>query len=137
MIRPLAIASLLSIALTAAGRTEEPAKYAGSWTKEADGLTLNLNFKKAGELDFKVEAGENSILMACTYDVAKDGTLKLKMVKKTIKGEFPFVPKDDFTFQFKLKVEKDQATLSDFDASENADTAKTLVEGKYTKKEEK
>jgi hypothetical protein len=67
----------------------------------------------------------------------KDGLVKVKMVKKTIKGDFPFNPKDGFTFQFKLKIEKNEATLSDFDANENAESGKGAVEGKYIKKADK
>ena len=130
-------ASLFSLALTAAGRAEDAPKYAGTWAKEADGLAMTMTFKKPGELDYKVEAGDNSITMNCTYTVEKDGLVKVKLVKKTVKGELPFEPKEGFTFQFKLKVEKNKATLSDFDASENADSAKGAVEGTYAKKEEK
>jgi hypothetical protein len=138
MIRLSMFAVLFSLASAVAGRAAEDApKYAGYWTKDNDGITMNIHFKKEKELDFKVEMGDNSLTMRCSYTVEKDGLIKAKLVKKTIKGEFPFEPKDGFTFQFKLKIEKDKATLSDFDASENAENAKGAVEGKYSKKEEK
>lgn len=137
MTRLFSFAGILSLVLSFHARAEEAPKYTGVWVKEADGLSLTVNFTKPGELDYKVEAGENSITMHCTYTTEKDGLVKVKMTKKTLKGEFPFDPKDGFTFQFKLKVEKKEATISDFDANENAEAGKGAVEGKYTKKEVK
>jgi hypothetical protein len=134
MVRAVLFLSILGMLSATSVRAEEPPKYAGTWVKDADGLTLSIAFGKPGELDYKVEAGCNSLTMTCTYTVEKDGLVKVKMVKKTLKGEFPFDPKDGFTFQFKLKVDKNQATLSDFDANENAEAGKGAVEGKYTMK---
>lgn len=81
--------------------------------------------------------GDSLCTMACTYTVDKDGLLKAKMTKKTLKGDFPIELKDGFTFQFKLKVVKDVATVSDYDASEHAEAGKGAVEGEYKKKEDK
>jgi hypothetical protein len=127
----------LVAAFTLPAMAEDAPKYTGTWVKEAEGLTLSAKFGKPGELVWKIEAGDASLTMDCTYTVEKDGLLKIKMVKKTAKGDFPFDPKDGFTFQFKIKIEKDEATLSDFDASEGADSGKAIVEGKYKKQAEK
>jgi hypothetical protein len=133
----LKLLGILAMVATVPARADDAPKYAGTWVKDADGLMLSIVFGKPGELDYKVEAGDNSLTMSCSYTVDKDGLLKAKMVKKTIKGEFPFDPKEGFTFQFKVKLDKNVATISDFDANENAEAGKGAVEGKYTKKEPK
>ncbi len=129
-------ASLVSLGSYAADKEDAP-KLAGTWTKDADGLALTMTFVKAGELKFKIETPDSSITFFSTYTVEKDGLIKTKLTKKELKGEFPFVPKDDFTYNFKVKVDGKTATISDFSASEGDENGKAIVEGKYKMKEEK
>ena len=118
---------------------DDKSKPTGVWAKEADGLKLTFDFSKPDVVIVIAASGENSLTLTSKYKVEKDGLIKATTTKIEVKGEFPVKPKDDYTFEFKVKVDGKKAKISDFGASEDADKAKEVVEGEYTKdeKEEK
>ena len=115
----------------------DKAKPTGVWVKEADGLKLSFDFGKADIVVVTAAMGESALILTCKYTVEKDGLIKAKTTGIDVKGEFPLKPKDDYSFEFKLKADGKTAKLTDFDASEEADKAKGVVEGEYAKEEKK
>ena len=112
-------------------------KPTGVWSKEADGVKLTFDFGKADAVIVTAAAGENALVLTCKYTVEKDGLIKATTTKIEVKGEFPVKPKDGYNFEFKLKADGKTAKITDFDASEDADKAKGVVEGEYAKEEKK
>ena len=109
----------------------------GVWEKEADGLKLSFDFSKPDVVIVTAAAGENSLILTSKYKIEKDGLIKATTNKIEVKGEFPVKPKDGYNFEFKIKIDGKKAKISDFGASEDADKAKEVVEGEYTKAEKK
>lgn len=106
----------------------------GTWTKETNGVTVDVKFGKEGEVEFIASAGDNGVTVKCKYTVEKDGSLKAKVTGTEEKGSFPAKPKDDAEFTFKFKIDGNKATLSDFEAKD-LEGGKEAVEGEYTSKE--
>lgn len=139
MLRFAAAVLVGAVALTAAADDKkddkkDAAKLSGIWVKEAEGFTLKFSFQKDDKAEVAVTAGENGIVISTTVKVEKDEiTLTVTDVKE--KGEFPAKPKKGAELKFKLKIDDKKATLSDF-KGEDADQAKAIVEGEYTKKDD-
>ncbi len=115
----------------------DKAKPTGVWAKESEGLTLTFDFTKADVVTVIAAAGENSLTINGKYTVDKNGLIKIKTTKIEVKGEFPVKPKEGYTLEFKFKIDGKTAKLTDFAASEDADQARGVVEGEYTKQDEK
>ncbi|MCU0704678.1 MAG: hypothetical protein MUF18_11940 [Fimbriiglobus sp.] len=116
-------------------KTDAPS---GVWTRKTDeGLTLQLDFSKKEELVVTVAVEDNKLTITTKLSEGKDGKWTAKATKVVKNGDFPVEISDKYEFSFKLKVEKDKATLSDFDANEHAEQGKHAVEGEYKKKEDK
>lgn len=135
--------ALLAVAFAGLGaaraedKKDDKAKPTGVWSKEADGLKLTFDFSKADVLVLVAGAGENSLTVTGKYTVEKNGLIKVTSNKIEVKGEFPVKPKDGYTFEFKLKADGKTAKVTDFDANEHADEARSAVEGEYAKEEKK
>ncbi len=115
----------------------DKAKPTGVWAKEIDGMKLTFDFSKPDALILTAGSGDNALILTGKYTVEKDGLIKVTTTKSEIKGEFPVQPKEGFLFEFKLKTDGKTATISNYDASEDADGARAAVEGEYTKAEPK
>ncbi len=110
----------------------------GVWMKKTDeGLTLQLDFTKKDVLVVTASVEDKKLIMTTALTAGKDGKWTAKLTKAETKGDFPFTPTDKYEFSFKVKVEKDKATLSDYSANEHEEEAKGVVEGEYKKKEDK
>jgi hypothetical protein len=110
----------------------------GVWVKKTDeGLTLQLDFTKKDTLVVTATVEDKTLTMTTALTAGKDGKWTAKLTKTETKGDFPFTPTDKYEFSFKVKVEKDKATLSDYSANEHEEEAKGVVEGEYKKAEEK
>jgi hypothetical protein len=95
----------------------------GVWTKKTDeGLTLQLDFTKKDTLLVTNSVDDKQLIITC---------------KLSVDNDFPVTVSDKFEMTFKLKVEKDKATVSDFGANEHEEQAKGVVEGEYKKNEDK
>lgn len=114
-------------------KAEKPA-LKGTWTKETNGIVVDIKFGKDGEVAFVATAGENGVTVNCKYTVEKDGTIKAKVTGTEEKGSFPMRPKDGAEFSFKVKIDGKKATVSDFE-SKDLEGAKDAVEGEYASKE--
>jgi hypothetical protein len=111
---------------------------AGVWTKKSEeGLTLQLDFTKKDTLVVTNSLDDKQLVITCKLSVDKDGKYTAKATKVENKNEFPVTVSDSFEMTFKLKVDKDAVTVSDFGANEHEDQAKGVVEGEYKKKEDK
>jgi uncharacterized protein (TIGR03066 family) len=137
MLRILSLLALVMVGLSTSVRAEDKkeATLSGVWSKEADGATIQFDFSKPGKVVVTVLAGDASITLKGKYTLEKD------VVKATIddvekKNEFPADVNKGYKFSVKVVVKDNKATLSDFTA-ENADDARGIVEGEYTKKESK
>lgn len=106
----------------------------GTWTKETNGIVVDVKFGKEGEVSFIATAGDNGVTVNCKYTVEKDGTIKAKVTGTEEKGSFPMKPKDGAEFSFKLKIDGKTAKLTDFE-SKDLEGAKDAVEGEYASKE--
>lgn len=110
----------------------------GVWTKKTDeGLTLQLDFSKKDTLVVTNSIEDKQLIISCKLVADKDGKWKATATKVENKNEFPVTVSDKFEMTFKLKVEKDKVTISDFGANEHEEQAKGVVEGDYAKKEDK
>ena len=105
---------------------------AGTWVKEAEGVELAFAFKSKDQLTLKATVGANSVTVTCKYAVEK-GVVSAEVTDVKEEGEFPAKPAKGYKMKFAFKVEKDAATLSDFEA-DNKDEVKDVVEGKYKAK---
>jgi hypothetical protein len=110
----------------------------GVWTKKTDeGLTLQLDFTKKDTLLVTNSVDDKQLIITCKLSVDKDGKYTATATKVENKNDFPVTVSDKFEMTFKLKVEKDKATVSDFGANEHEEQAKGVVEGEYKKNEDK
>ncbi len=109
---------------------EQPIK--GTWVKEAEGVDLAFTFKSKDQLILKATAGGNGVTVTCKYTVEK-GVVSAEVTDVKEQGDFPAKPAKGYKMKFAFKVEKELATLSDFDA-ENKDEVKAIVEGEYKAK---
>jgi hypothetical protein len=125
----LLAAAVLGLSATADDK-DQPIK--GTWAREAEGIEIAFNFKTKDELLVTARAGENGVTLTCKYEI-KDGKVSAKVTEVMEKGEFPAKPPKGYEFKFKFKVEKEKATLSDYEA-DNAEAVKAVVEGEYKAK---
>ena len=116
---------------------DDKAKPTGVWAKDIDGMKLTFDFSKPDALILTAGSADNALILTGKYTVEKDGLVKVTTTKTEIKGEFPVQPKEGFLFEFKVKIDGKKATISNYDASEDADGARAAVEGEYTKEEKK
>lgn len=130
-------AALFAISFVSAEeKKEDKPVLSGIWTKDIDGAIISFDFSKKDKVVVMVEASDKSITMTCKSTVDKDGVVKATAEKIENKNEFPSEIKKGYEFKMKVKVDGKKATISNFEA-ENADAAKNIVEGEYTKKEAK
>ncbi len=130
----LAVAVVAGLAVAADEKKDDKAVLKGTWTKEVNGVTIELKFPKDGELVVAAAAGDNGVTVDCKYTVEKDGTIKatVKGTKET--GSFPQKPKDGAEFSFKIKIDGKTAKLSNFE-SKDLEGANEVMEGEYSSKE--
>ena len=119
-------------------KPDEKGLPTGVWSKKTEeGLTIQLDFTTKDTLVVTNMVGDKKLIITCKLTADKDGKLKATATKVENKDDFPVTVSDKFEFSFKMKVEKDKATMSDFKANEHEDEAKGVVEGEYKKKEDK
>lgn len=130
-------AALFAISFVSAEeKKEDKPVLSGIWTKDHDGAIISFDFNKKDQVVVKVEASDKSVTVTCKCTVDKDGVVKATAEKIENKNEFPTEIKKGYEFKLKVKIDGKKATISDF-VAENADAAKAVVEGEYTKKEAK
>ena len=137
MLRLLALSMV--VALTGFGfaddkkdeKKDAPA-LSGKWIREADGFNLIFAFEKE-KMSIDVTAGENGLVVSCSYKVDKDGKVTCEVTDVKEKGNFPTKPEKGSKMSFKIKADDKKATISDFEAPDG-DGAKAVVEGEYKKK---
>lgn len=129
----LAVIAVAGFAVAEDKKAEKPV-LKGTWTKETNGIVVDVKFGKDGEVAFIASAGENGVTVNCKYTLEKDGTLKAKVTGTEEKGSFPQKPKDGTEFSFKFKIDGKSAKLTDFESKEIGD-AKDAIEGEYTSKD--
>lgn len=117
-------------------KAEKKAEYKGTWTKEGDGIDIQVKFVKDKAVEVVVMAGDNGIKILSDYTVNKSGLITAKANKIEEIGSFPQVPPKGFTFKFKFKIADGTATMSDFEAAD-AEGAKDIMEGEYKAKKDK
>ena len=130
----LAVAVVAGLAVAADEKKEDKPALKGAWTKETNGVTVEVRFPKDGEVVFVAAAGENGVTVNCKYTREKDGTIKATVKDTKETGSFPQKPKDGAEFSFKIKIDGKTAKLTDFE-SKDLDGAKDAVEGEYTSKD--
>jgi hypothetical protein len=139
LLSAVAVAALLGGVSLADDKKEDKKaqKLDGVWTKEVEQINLTLDFSKADVLVVTAAIGDNALVITTKTTVEKDGTVKAKMTKSEVKGDFPFKPMDGYEFSFKIKMDGKKATISDYTANEGEEQGKHAVEGEYAKKEKK
>ncbi len=139
LLSAVAVAALLGGVSLADDKKEDKKaqKLEGVWTKEVEQINLTLDFSKADVLVVTAAIGDNALVITTKTTVEKDGTVKAKMTKSEVKGDFPFKPMDGYEFSFKIKMDGKKATISDYTANEGEEQGKHAVEGEYAKKEKK
>lgn len=111
----------------------------GVWTRKAndEGLTIQLDFTTKDTLVVTNAIEGKQLIITCKLAADKDGKWKATATKVENKDDFPVTVSDKFEMTFKMKVDKDKVTVSDFGANEHEEQAKGVVEGEYKKKEDK
>ena len=104
----------------------------GKWVREAEGFSLTFGFEKE-KLTLDVTAGENGLIVICTFKMDKVGVVTAEVTDVKEKGNFPTKPEKGTKIKFKMKVDGQKATVSDFEAPD-AEGAKAVIEGEYKKK---
>lgn len=112
-------------------------KLGGVWVKQVEGAELTFDFTTKDQLKVTVSAGEAALIINTKLTADKDGKITAKASKIETKGEFPFQPREDYEFSFKIKVDGMTASVSDFTSNENEEQGKQVVEGDYEKKGDK
>lgn len=137
MLRMLACLSIVAVAGLGYAddkkdeKKESPA-LSGKWIREAEGFSLTFGFEKE-KLTLDVTAGENGLIVTCSYKMDKDGVVTAEVTDVKEKGNFPTKPEKGTKIKFKIKADDKKATVSDFEAPD-AEGAKAVVEGEYKKK---
>jgi phage baseplate assembly protein gpV len=117
---------------------KEEQKLGGVWVKEIqDGGELKFDFTTKDALTITVGVGDNALIIKTKTTVEKDGTIKAKATKIEVKGEFPVTLEDNYECSFKLAVDGKKAKVSNFTANQHDEQGKQIVEGEYSKKEDK
>jgi hypothetical protein len=139
LLSAVAVAALLGgVSLADDKKDDKKAtKLEGVWLKEGDQITLIFDFSKPDVLVVTAAAGDNALIITNKTTVEKDGTVKAKMTKNEVKGDFPFKPMDGYEFAFKIKIDGKTAKVSDYTANEGEDQGKAVVEGEYKMQEKK
>jgi predicted metal-binding protein len=127
--RMMSIVALLCFASAAMSDEKKPS---GTWVKKVEGFEIKFAFKKGDVMVFSMGSSNESCQLEskCTFE--KDGVVKCKVSKYTKNGNFPEV-KEGFEFSFKFSAKDKSAKVSDINAADIDDTAKTFVEGDYEK----
>lgn len=139
MFRPLFVAFALAVLAPAGSAPADDKKddkkpaLSGTWTREANGLDLKIDF--AGKDTFKISAfaDQNGVIATCKYTADKDGLVKAKVTKVEVKGDFQNKPAVGLELSFKWKAKGDIATLDDL-TGDGLENAKPVVEGEYERK---
>jgi hypothetical protein len=137
MLRLLSLAAVVALTGVAAADDKKDEKkdapaLSGKWIREADGFSLVFGFEKE-KMTIDVTAGDNGLVVTCSYKVDKDGKVTAEVTDVKEKGNFPTKPEKGSKLSFKIKVGEKSATVSDFDAHDS-EGAKAIVEGEYKKK---
>lgn len=131
MVRMLAGALALVVAVPAIADDKKDNKDFTVWVRETDGLDLKFKVGK-GTAKFVVFAGENGITV--TGKLTEDkGVMTFEITDIKEEGTFPQKPKKGEKFSFKWEVKDDKATISDLKGDIH-DEAKPIVGGEYKKK---
>jgi hypothetical protein len=125
----LALALVVVAPLAAADAAKKPL---GTWTRTAGDATVSFHFKADGLTVVLKGEGDRKIEALADYGVSKDGVVFGRISKVTRTG-IEGGPEEGDLFSFRLKVEKDKATLSDLGGTHVNEDAKRLVEGDYEK----
>lgn len=128
---------VLAVGAAAQEKKDEKAATAdGTWTREANGLDVEFEFKK-DVLKVTVSQGDNGVVVTHKVVSAKDGVVKVKVTNVEEKGTFPAKPAKDLEFSFKWTVKKDgDADLDDL-KGDGLDEAKPVLEGAFKAKKTK
>ncbi len=131
MLRMLAGALALVVAVPAVADDKKDDKDFTVWVRETDGLDLKFKVGK-GTAKFVAFAGDNGITV--TGKLTEDkGVMTFEITDVKEEGTFPQKPKKGEKFSFKWEVKGDTATISDL-KGDIADEAKPVVGGEYKKK---
>jgi hypothetical protein len=130
----LALACRLALADDGKGDKEKPIP-SGTWEKKD--AEPKLEFTGEEKLTIFPHGGNVDIQIDCSYTVAKDGVVKVKItglrgaddVVEKVKGSVPV----GLEFSFKWKLDGDNATLDDL-GGKDVEHVKERLEGEYTKK---
>lgn len=131
MVRMLAGALALVLAVPAVADDKKDDKAETTWVREVDGLDLKFVVGK-GTAKFVVFAGENGVTVTGKLTEEK-GVTTFEITDIKEEGTFPQKPKKGEKFSFKWEVKGDKATISDL-KGDIADEAKPVVAGEYKKK---
>ncbi len=111
MIRMLAGALALVLAVPAIADDKKDDKDFTVWVREADGIDLKFKVGK-GTAKFVAFAGENGITVTGKLTEEK-GVMTFEVTDIKEEGTFPQKPKKGEKFSFKWEVKDDKATISD------------------------
>jgi len=127
---------VLAGAALAQDKKDDKAAPSGTWTREANGLDIEFEFKK-DVLKITAVQGENGVVVTTKVTDAKGGVVKVKVTNVEEKGTFPAKPAKDLEFSFKWTVKKDgDADLDDL-KGDGLDEAKPALEGAFKAKKSK
>lgn len=138
MFRPLLGALALAVLVPAGTAPADDKKddkkpaLSGTWTREANGFDLKLEFAGKDTVKISAFADVNGVIATCKYTADKDGLVKAKVTKAEVKGDFK-KPPEGLELSFKWKVKGDTATLDDL-TGDGLENAKPVVEGEYERK---
>jgi hypothetical protein len=130
----LSLAGRLALADDGKGDKDKPIPF-GTWEKKD--AEPKLEFTDDGKLRIFPHGGNLEFQIDCSYTVAKDGLVKVKITRlggsedvvEKAKGSVPV----GLEFRFKWKVDGDKATLADLDGKD-VEHVKERLEGEYSKK---
>ncbi len=131
--RFLAIATLFVFGGLASA---EEKKFAGAWSKKAEGFTLKIAFQKNDMLQFSMDDGSDGCVLTAKYTTGKDGAIKCEVTKFEKKGNFPVEKPVGYTFSFKIEIKDKTGKVSDFEGKDIDDMAKAVLEGEYKKSDD-
>jgi hypothetical protein len=116
-------------------KKEEKGNLSGIWAKKEGELKLDFSTKEV--MKIYPHGDKETISIACSYTIDKEGVVKAKITEIEGKEEFKEKVKKivpiGLEFTFKYEVKKDHAKLDDL-KGENVDTLKSRLEGEYESK---
>jgi len=128
----VAMVAVLALGMTALGEDKGAGKKPiGSWKHTAGDNTVSFHFGPE-TVRTVVDAGGNTLEVEADYGVSKDGIVFGRIFKVTKKG-IDEGPAEGELFSFKVVIDKETMTVSDFKTLNENDAAKQLVQGEYTK----